>query len=75
MKYLIQFDFSPPDRGPRSIVWAGMHQGAPGFAPQKETAIEFDTEAEAKTFMVNAYGKATAECGMVVTTDSPSAPG
>lgn len=66
MKYLIEFDFSPDDDGPRSLLWAGMAGDAPGFAPQQETAIEFDTENEATQFMIAAYGPSLREVASVV---------
>lgn len=65
-KYLIEFDLSPDDYGPRSIVWAGPVKDGPGWAPQKETAYTFPTPGEAEEFLEATYGPSLRECGTVV---------
>lgn len=48
--YAIQFDY------PEGTVWAGMHKGALGWAPQIATALLFDDADRARATMENGYG-------------------
>lgn len=57
--YAIQFDY------PEGTVWAGMHKGALGWAPQLATALLFDDADRARATMLNGYGS-SAEWARVV---------
>lgn len=57
--YAIQFDY------PEGTVWAGMHKGALGWAPQLSTALLFDDAEKARAMMIAGYG-ASAEWAKVV---------
>ena len=61
MKYAIRFNYAPD-----WIVYAGMHKGAFGWAPQLETALLYDDKEVAERVLKNCYGKASAEYGEVI---------
>lgn len=67
-RYAVRFDFPEAD-GP---CYAGVYQGAAGFAPTLLTADLYDTADIAARFLANAYGPAR-EFGRVVdvTEDTP----
>ena len=62
MKYAICFDFAE-GIGP---VFAGLSDGALGFAPTLATAELFDDEEAAERVLKNGYGKETSAYGAVV---------
>jgi hypothetical protein len=63
MGYAICFDWPEMNGEP---MFAGWHKGAPGFAPQLETAAKFETEEEAERMLKNGYGPSVAVYGKVV---------
>lgn len=64
MTYAIRFDF------PEGTVYAGLHDGALGFAPTLRTALLFDDADKARDNLVNGYGMATRLWGRVVIVDT-----
>lgn len=58
--YAIQFDY------PEGTVWAGMHKGALGWAPQLATALLFDDADKAQSTLEHGYGDASRAWGRVV---------
>jgi hypothetical protein len=62
VKYAIVFDFAE-GIGP---VFAGLSDGALGFAPTLATALLYDNEEAAERVLKNGYGKETSAYGAVV---------
>jgi hypothetical protein len=58
--YAIRFDF--PEG---SVLYAGLHKGAMGWAPTLDTAIKLDTEEAAQNHLEHGYG-ASAIYGTVI---------
>jgi hypothetical protein len=67
--YAICFDFPELDDEP---LFAGWHQGAPGFAVELSTAMRFQTEAEAERSLVGMYGPVTRKYANVVEVNQPA---
>lgn len=60
-RYAIQFTYS--DGGP---LYAGMADGAFGWAPTLETALIYDEREVAERVLANAYGPAMRDIGEVI---------
>jgi hypothetical protein len=60
-RWVIEFNY--PEQTNR--LWAGMHEGALGWAPQIETAIVWVDKEAAERTLTNGYGN-SAKYGRVV---------